>query len=76
MNFIHFKSDRVNTNELSVYNHKGIFLGWIEFQGSWKTRKQFIFCPADGVFFTAVCLREITEKLHELNRFNEYQAVQ
>jgi hypothetical protein len=74
MKFIHFKSDRVKSDELSVHNHKGTFLGWIEFQGEWKTDKQFIFCPANDVFFTEGCLREIVEKLQEMNMFEQYSA--
>lgn len=74
MKFIRFKADRIKKEELDVYNHKGEYLGWIEFKGDWKTHKQFIFCPMPDMFFTKGCLHEIVQKLQEMNKFENYKS--
>ncbi|MCX6748446.1 MAG: hypothetical protein NT076_02475 [Candidatus Pacearchaeota archaeon] len=50
-----------------VSNHKGEYLGNISLK-EWKVHTQYVFNPDLETFFTAGCLKEIEEKLEELNR--------
>lgn len=50
-----------------VMNHKGEYLGVIEFYKKWKKNKQWVFYPDNGTFYTDGCLEDISKKLKELN---------
>ena len=58
---------KVLDKRFNVYNHKKEFLGHIDFFDEWKVHKQFVFYPLGDTFFTAGCLKEIEDKLVELN---------
>jgi SMC interacting uncharacterized protein involved in chromosome segregation len=55
------------TGRIEVHNHKKELLGYIDFQGKWKSHKQFIFIPMPETFYTIGCLVEIGLKLKEMN---------
>lgn len=74
MKFIQFK-EKIEDDlfMVYVYNHKGEYLGYIEYKDDWKKHKQHIFVPykdaiSPELFFTEGCLLEIAEKLKELNK--------